>query len=49
MDLSAPEGHSVNEGIPMKLCSLSYMSVNDVVVQVLMCWKESQMTNIDIQ
>ncbi len=29
MDLSAPTGHSVNDGIPPELCSLSYASVDD--------------------
>ena len=31
VDLSAPEGFSVNDGIQKDLCSLTYMSVEDVV------------------
>lgn len=29
MDMSLPEGHSVNNGIQDSLCSLSYVSVDD--------------------
>ena len=43
MDLSAPEGHSVNDGIPKELCSLGYISVDDVVAQVLKLGKRSEL------
>ncbi len=35
VDLSSPEGKSVNDGIPKEQSSLSYVSVDDVVHQVL--------------
>ena len=31
VDLSSPEGTSVNDGISMELCSLSYVRVDDIV------------------
>ena len=35
VDLSAPEGRSVNDGIPKHLCSLSYISVDHIANTVL--------------
>ena len=35
LDLSAPEGASVNDGIPKELASLAYPSVDDVVSEVV--------------
>ena len=35
IDLSAPEGSSVNDGIAKELCSLAYTSVDEVVVCIL--------------
>jgi len=35
LDLSSPEGHSVNDGIPPDLCSLSYVSVDDAAKAVV--------------
>ena len=34
VDLSAPEGHSVNDGIREDWCSLSYVTVDDAVAAV---------------
>ena len=34
LDLSSPEGGSVNDGITKELCSLSYMSVDEVAARV---------------
>ena len=34
LDLSSPEGGSVNDGINKELCSLSYMSVDEVAARV---------------
>ena len=33
LDLSSPEGHSVNDGVQRDLASLSYMSMDDVVAE----------------
>ena len=49
VDLSSPEGHSVNDGIPKELCSLGYMSVDDVVAQVLKLGKGSELAKVDVQ
>ena len=35
MDLSVPEGSSVNDGIAKELCSLAYTSVDEVVASTL--------------
>ena len=35
VDLPAPEGHSVNDGIEKALCSLSYISVDNVAKTIL--------------
>ena len=35
IDLSAPEGHSVNDGISKELSSLLYLSVDKVMLEVL--------------
>ena len=34
LDLSSPEGHSLNDGIQESLCSLWYVSVDDAVYAV---------------
>ena len=35
VDLSSPKGGSVNDGIRKELCSLSYMSVDEVAASVV--------------
>ena len=35
LDLSSPQGSSVNDGISKELCSLSYVSVDDVVNKIV--------------
>ena len=35
VDLSHPSGHSVNDGIPKKLCGLKYITVDDAVNHIL--------------
>ncbi len=34
-DLSSPSQHSVNDGISTELCSLTYVTVNEVAQRVL--------------
>ena len=43
LDLSSPEGGSVNDGINKELCSLSYMSVDEVVARVVQLGKGALM------
>ena len=37
LDLSSPRGNSVNDGITKELCSLSYVTVDDIATRVLIC------------
>lgn len=49
MDMSSPEGVSVNDGICESPCSLSYMSILDGARGVAERSKESLMAKVDIQ
>ena len=48
VDLSSPEGHSVNDGIDKNLASRSYVSVDDVVARVLRSGKGTKLAKMDI-
>ena len=48
LDLSAPEGCSVNDGISKESCSLSYMSVDDVAARVVKMGRGSLMAKFDL-
>ena len=41
MDLSAPEGSSVNDGIARDLCSTSYLAMDEVIACIVRLGKES--------
>ena len=49
VDLSAPEGHSVNDFISKELCSLSYISVDDIARTILHLGKGSLLAKADIK
>ena len=49
IDLSSPDQHSVNDGIPKELCSLSYCSVDDAVHQVLRLGKSAKLAKLDVK
>ena len=49
VDLSAPEGFSVNDNIDETLCSLSYISVEDTVQEIMAKGQGSQLAKADIQ
>ena len=49
LDLSSPEGHSVNDGIAKELASLCYVSVDDVVAQVVRLGRGSMLAKMDIK
>ena len=49
VDLSSPDQHSVNDGIPKELCSLSYCSVDDAVHQVLRLRKGAKLAKLDVK
>ena len=43
VDLSSPKGHSVNDGIPTKLCSLHSSSVAEAAQQMVQCGRGALM------
>ena len=49
VDLSAPEGFIVNDNIDETLCSLSYISVEDTVQEIVAKGQGSQLAKVDIQ
>lgn len=48
MDLSSLEGNSINDGIEESLCTLSYMSVDDIAQAVLEKGRWALMGKVDI-
>lgn len=49
LDLSSPEGFSVNDGISPDLCSLSYISVDDVAKIIAKLGPRTQLAKVDIK
>ena len=49
IDLSTPEGHSVNDGISKELSSLSYLSVDKVMLEVLARGRGTLLAKMDIR
>jgi hypothetical protein len=49
VDLSYPEGRSVNDGISSDLCSLQYVKVDDVVRQLLQLGPGALMAKLDVK
>ncbi len=49
VDLSAPEAHSVNDGIDRELSSVSYTSVEDVVRTVLELGEGARLAKADVR
>ena len=49
VDLSSPEGGSVNDGITSELCSISYASVDDAVRMILQLGKGTLLAKLDIK
>ena len=49
LDLSSPEGASVNSGIDKTLCSLSYATVDEAVSQVVHLGRGALMAKLDIK
>ena len=48
-DLSYPTGHSINDGIPSALCSLSYVTIDDAILKILRSGKGTILAKIDIK
>ena len=49
MDLSSPDGHSVNDGISRSLCSLTYVSVDTAVKLVEQLGRGTLLAKVDIR
>lgn len=49
LDLSSPDGHSVNDGVQKDLASLSYISVDDVVAEVLKKGRGTLLAKMDVK
>ena len=49
IDLSHPQGNSVNDGIPQHLYSLSYVSVDDAILNILQSGKGTMLAKIDVE
>ena len=47
LDLSSPEGGSVNDGISRKLCSLSYLAVDNVAKVALQLGRGAKLAKLD--
>ena len=49
LDLSSPEGHSINDAISKDLFSLSYVSVDDVVACILKEGRGALLAKMDVK
>ena len=49
VDLSAPEGHSINDGIEKALHSISYISVDNVAKTILQLGPGISLGKVDVQ
>ena len=49
VDLSHPTGHSVNDGIPKTLCSLSYVTVDTAIGHILSMGLGALLAKIDVR
>jgi len=49
VDLSHPRGHSVNDNIPSHLCSLSYITVDEAIHQILKTGQGTLLAKVDIK
>ena len=49
VDLSKPEGASLNDGVYIQLCSLRYTSVEDAIKRVLLKGCGALLAKVDIQ
>ena len=49
LDLSSPNGHSMNDGVEKELTSLSYVSVDDVVSQVRQLDQGMMIAKMDVK
>ena len=48
VDLSSPDGRSVNDGIESSLCSLSYLRLDDVIDHIVESGRGTELAKMDI-
>ena len=48
LDLSSPEGKSVNDGVPSELCHLQLASVDDAIQHIVAAGPQAQLAKLDI-
>ena len=48
-DLSHPSGSSVNDGIPSQLCTLTYVTIDDAILNILKSGRNTMLAKMDIQ
>ena len=48
-DLSHPTGHSINDGIPKPLCSLSYITVDSAIAEIMKLGRGTLLAKVDIK
>ena len=48
-DLSHPSGSSVNDGIPSQLCTLTYVTIDDAILNILKSGRNTMLVKIDIK
>ena len=49
LDLSSPNGSSVNDGIAAELCSVLYISVDTAVDHILQLGSSTELAKVDVQ
>ena len=49
VDLSSPDGRSVNDGIEESLCSLSYLHLDEVMDRIVESGRGTELAKIDIE
>ena len=49
VDLSHPSGHSVNDGIPKPLCSLSYITVDSAIAEIMKLGRGTLLAKVDVK
>ena len=49
LELSSPKDSSVNDGIPSDLCSLSYITTDDVVEKIVEVGKGCLLAKVDVE
>ena len=48
-DLSYPPGNTVNDGILSELCSLTYVTIDDAILNILESGRDTMLAKIDIK